>query len=250
MIDVVVRSIDENTICKESLTQKGNARLARESFALKALDESPYTPKLISHSDNGETVSIKMSMVYGQSAKEWLNFEDEYDITPISWHKAKKRLLQYAITEMDLLGRNAIYRDMNLAHLIFSEDKASLVDHEATIINSGESEWRQDDFTGTWETMAPEEFPEHTVLSSRTATYRFAIFAHLVLAGKLPFARDRHSRSKAYQWRRTHSPRIDVAFSRPVRKVFMSALSIKKDTRHIDPMSFFLAVEQAYELSK
>jgi serine/threonine protein kinase len=246
MNDVNVEIINDHIIRKYSKTKNGYKRLSRELLVLKELTASLHTPNFIDHKDDGLSMSIDMSIINGQSAKEWLKIDAEYDIKPIVWLVAKKRLKQYIMAEMDLLSRHAMYRDLNLEHLLFSQDMAYLVDHEATIINTGETTWNQSDFTGTWETMAPEEFPEHAVLSLRTATYRVAVFCHLALAGKLPFIRYRHSRAQSYASRKKHGPTISVALSRPVQQVFRSALSIKKDHRFKDPLSFFEALERAF----
>lgn len=248
MNDVDVEIINDHILRKYSKTKNGYKRLSRELLVLKELATSQHTPDLIDHKDDGLSMSIDMSIINGQSAKEWLKIDAEYDVQPIDWLTAKKRLGQYVKVEMDLLSRHAMYRDLNLEHLLFTQDRAYLVDHEATIINTGEATWNQADFTGTWETMAPEEFPEYAVLSSRTATYRVAVFCHLVLAGKLPFTRYRHSRAQSYASRKKQGPTISAALSRPVQQVFKRALSIKKDHRFKDPLSFFEALERTFAI--
>lgn len=246
MSDVRVE-ISEESVCKYSTTPKGYQRLSRELKVLQALEGSSHIPTVTNYEDKDNSISIHMEKVLGQNAKEWIGMQSEYLTRPLTWKNAKDRIEQYVDAEMDLLARGAMYRDLNLEHIIFNDRGAVLVDHEATIISPDQGVWHQNDFRGTWETMAPEEFPKRAQLTARTATYRTALVAHLVLTGTLPFKRFPASRADTYRWRRNHPPEIDPTLSKSTRRVFASALSRTATHRHKNPRNFLNALVASYE---
>lgn len=243
MNDVIVE-INETSVTKRSTTKLGYARVSREHASLQALQESAHVPRLLSSSTHNSSLSLTLELIHGENAEQWLQLDPEWHGTPVDWPTAQKRLGQYVPAKMDLLNRGAQYRDLNLEHLIFQNDKAVLVDHEATIINEtgSDDKWIQNDTRDTWETMALEEFNGHGVLTKRTATYRSAIIAHLALSGELPFER-LSSRSDTHKWRKQHPPKVSSQFTKATRHVFAAALARKPTHRHKDPASFLSALE-------
>ncbi len=221
----------------------------RESRVLELLEQSPYVPNIISRQEVDSNTTLEMEYVAGKNGKEWLNLRDDWSADAQSWEAVAGSLESYIDAESDLLDRGIMYRDLNLEHLIFCDSGARLVDLEAAVIkNPGEPSWLQDDMRGTWETMAPEEFPVQAELTTRTATYRVAVIAHLALSGRLPFER-LLLRSDTYAWRKKYPATISRNLPIPTRRVFTSALARKAIHRHVDPQSFLAALAQSYESS-
>lgn len=239
--------VHDSTVIKCAVTVRGNERVAREQAALNFLHDSIHTPKIVDKT-NDPDVSFTLEFIDGENAKQWLVLSDDWQALLLEWSVVKKRLRAYVAAEMDLLSRGALYRDLNLEHLIFQDDTAILIDHESTLINrdGSNSKWQLDDMRGTWETMAPEEFDGRGILTTRTATYRTAVVSHLALTGQLPFERFPH-RSDTYKWRRQNPPKVNFQLSKSTRRVFNAALSRKSIHRHKDPVAFFEALQKSIE---
>lgn len=249
MQDVVVELANQQ-VCKYSTNPAGYNRLSRELSVLKSLQGSNHIPIVTNFLNKNGKIVIYMDEVKGQNGKQLIGMKDGYSTQPIPWKQAKKWLQQYVEAEMDFLTRNSLYRDMNLDHLIFTGDKIVFLDFESTVINSGEATWQFRNLRGTWETMAPEEFPGYGQLSARTVTYRAAIISHILLTGTLPFKIFPVSRSATYKWRKQHVAEVSPRLSDQTRHVFMSALARKEAHRYKNPESFFKALVASYEINK
>ncbi len=245
MGDVVVEIL-ENAVLKYSTTNKGNIRLRRELKVLKALRASPHTPNLIKSTDKDNKLTITMDKILGENIQQLFSIR-EYVLKPIPWSIARTYMKQYTDAEMDILSRGYLYRDLNLEHMIFNYGKMVLLDHESTILSLDREKWKLNDTRGTWETMAPEEFLGYGELTTRTATYRTAVIAYLLLMGQLPYKRFSDSRSSTYGWRKKYKPIIDASLSRPVQRIFKTALAIKPVHRYKDSRAFFLQLTKAYD---
>lgn len=239
--------INETSVQKFSVSPKGRNRILREKAVLEALAESPYVPNILSSTDTDDLISLELEYIDGESAKQWLELSENWTVRKLVWEDSRNRLRQYVEAEMDLLRRGVLYRDLNLEHIIFTNSKVVLVDCESAIQKRpNEGDWMLGYGRGTWETMAPEEFSVHGRLTERTATYRVAAFAHLVLAGYVPFVRyDR--RSDTYTWRKKHPPKVDSELPKEVRRIFASALARKSIHRHKDPEAFLARLTKYYE---
>lgn len=244
----IITEISDQQIHKYSTGSSGYIRLARELKVFEYLKDSPHIPKLVKSKDANKKASIYMEKINGISLKELLGMQDEYVTKPLKWSEAKKWLGQYIDAEMDLLRRGALYRDINLDHVIFSEGKAYLVDLESTIIKNNQDKWLLNDMRGTWETMAPEEFGGYGELDSRTVTYRVAVLAHIMLTGRLPFERFPYSRSTTHHMRLKHPAKIDALLGAKTRRVFMSALARKSTHRYKDPAKFLECLNESYSI--
>lgn len=246
MKDITVELLDEH-VHKYSTGTNGYKRAQRELEILKGLNDSMHTPNVIRSSDRNDIISIKMQSLAGKNAKQIIGMQDEYATKPIGWDKAKEWIRHYVKAEMDLLDRGYLYRDLNLEHIIFNNDKVVLIDLESAVVGTYGSGWKLQDMRGTWETMAPEEFPGYGWLSARTATYRVAVVSHLILTGKLPFKRFPTSRARTHHWRRTHAAEVDQSLSKSTRRVFRAALARKQVHRYKDPGGFFEHLARSYE---
>lgn len=245
MSDVMVEIL-ENVVLKYSTTNKGIIRLRRELNILKALQDSPHSPNLIESTDIGNKLTITMGKIFGENIQQLFSIR-EYVLRPVPWSTALAYMKQYTDAEMNFLMQGYLYRDLNLEHMIFNSGKMILLDLESTILSLDGQKWKLNDTRGTWETMAPEEFLGYGDLTARTATYRSAVIAYLLLMGKLPYKRFSHSRSSTYSWRKKYSPLIDTSLSKPVQRVFKSALAIKHVHRYKDPQAFFLQLTKAFD---
>lgn len=235
-------------IHKLSDTLNDRLRLQHEERILRTLRNSPHTPSVVEVHQDKENVTLIMEYITGESAQQWLNMERNWLAKSNSWKNMRVRLGQYIAAETDLLKRDVLYRDLNLNHVIFTNEKAVLIDHEEAIMKSPiDLTWHLDSHRGTWETMALEEFSGHAELTARTATYRSAVIAHIVLTGCLPFPRF-PLRSLVYKWRKNHPPHISPHLSKSTRQVFAAALSRKPERRYKDPASFLDALSKQYEL--
>lgn len=239
------RRIDREDIIRKRAEGADDAlRLRAERDYLSRLATTGHVPRIVATAAQW----IDMERVRGQSLKEWLALTPDWQATIPPLGEALERLEQYVKAEQALLRAGVLYADLNLEHVIFQKDRAIVIDLEASSIRRpGELVWRIMSRRGTSETMAPEEFVRSPVtrLTERTATYRAAVVAHLVLAGYVPFSRERYWRS-AYAWRRTHAAQVSWRLPRRVRRVLMAALQRHPARRYKDPVSFMAALKRAY----
>lgn len=244
----VVTELDKECARKDSTTDAGYLRLSKEIRIYEHLKTSPHVAKVLSSKDDGIVASLQIETIKGVSLRQAIDTQATGSVAALPWPEANKLLRFYVAAEMDLLQRGALYRDLNFEHLLFNENGVFFIDLEATLLKNTENEWLLSDTRGTWETMAPEEFSGYGVLTARTATYRVAVIAHLLLAGTLPFEIDGGSRAKTHQWRKNHVPKVSRGFDKKVRKVFMSALSRQTARRHKTPARFLQNLEGAFAL--
>lgn len=219
-------------------------RLRAERDRLRRLASTGHVPRIIAATPR----RIDMEYVQGQSLKKWLSLTGDWQAITPSLDEALERLAQYVAAEQALLEKGVLYMDLNPEHVIFQRDKAMLIDLEASSIRRhDEPVWRIMSRRGTSEMMAPEEFVRSpaTRLTERTATYRVAVVAHLVLAGYVPFPREHYWR-RAYAWRRTHVVPVSPELPGPVRRVLKAALQRHPARRHKNPTSFLHALLAAY----
>ena len=237
--------VGETEVHKRVLSPRARTRLALEALCLAAYSDSPHLPRI--RDFDAATLTLTTERVVGRSFREVFNVDDEWTGAPTAWDSAAGYLGQYIDAETDLLSRGLMYRDLNLGHLLFTGEKAVFVDHEETVGKpEGSAKWRYNSYRGTWETMAPEEFPGCGYLTERTATYRSAVLAHLALSGSLPFPRF-EDRDDVHGWRRSHPPEIASSFDKPVRKVLRAALDSRIARRHENPQQFFNELTASYE---
>ena len=246
----VITEVSEEATNKYSTDQFGYERIIREQKIFGFLKNCSHVPTIVNMEHDDMKASIKMKTIRGKSLREIIGIKDEYDIEAMSWNAAEKLLKQYIEAEMDLLSRRALYRDMNLEHILFTNNQAFLVDLESTIISEVPNKWVLNDMRGTWETMAPEEFSGYGELNPRTATYRVAIIAHILLVGKLPFKRFPASRSDTHHWRLKNNAEVGGILNKNTQRVFKIALARNHVHRHKDPIGFFKALSDSYKLNR
>lgn len=244
MKDVSIK-ITEQEVHKFSSTPIGYIRLQKELSIYQTLEGIESIPKITSVSESPNNIDISMELIEGQSLKQILGIRDRYISMPIPWAKAKKLIELYVTAEMNLLTKNALYRDLNFDHLIFENQRAVLIDLESTIIGDGYT-WKLKDMRGTWETMAPEEFSGYGTLTSRTATYRVAVVAYQILTGQLPFKRFPNSRSLTNKWRTSHSVKVSPLLNDTTRRIFNAALARKPERRYSNPTRFLDKLSRSY----
>lgn len=243
----IVTTVDSIYVEKKSVTDQGSIRLQNEVKALFYLAESPHVPSIVEYDDKGALPTLRIQFVSGHNAKQWLHLDDEWGADRVSWSDARLKLQQYINAESDFLARGVLYRDLNLEHVIFSDNRVIIVDHESDLFPlTSDMFWKLDDIRGTWETMAPEEFSAKSYITPRVATYRAAVFCHLVLTGKLPFLR-KPTRQATHRWRSSHPPIVSREFNRATRKIFAAALSRSSSSRHRSPQRFFEELCRAME---
>lgn len=238
--------VGKNEVKKTALDRRAHFRLNREVFMLSGLEKSPHTPQLLGASSADH--SLTTEYVAGQSFTEVFSVDAEWRAEPKPWQEAAPYLEQYMAAEQDLLDRGFMYRDLNPDHLIFTGDRAVLIDHEETMIDveEGSKDWYFSSVRGTWETMAPEEFRGYGHLTERTATYRSGVLAHLALSGHLPFPRF-PLRSDVHHWRKRYAPQISRALPKLTRRVLRTALDVKPERRQAKPAAFWNALKATYE---
>lgn len=232
-----------DTFRKTAQNKSDQVRLTREVAILGQLEGSNSVPML---KLAGKTI-LELEYIEGHSLLDWIKLQtDDWTATAVGLNEALPKIRQYVEAEMALLEAGVLYRDMDPAHVIFRGNRAYMVDLEAAITKSPQAMgWFMDSRRGTWETMAPEEFAVHVLLTERTATYRVAVLTHLVLAGNLPFARSRSSKSATHHMRKRHPAQSSTGLPRAVQKVFKASLQVEPARRHRDPASFLQALEQA-----
>lgn len=230
---------------KASLSRERDFCLSRESNTLRFLERSPYTPHLKRASDIDH--SVVTEYIAGQTFATVFSVDADWQAAAKEWVDTEPYLEQYVTAEQDLLERGYLYRDLSLDHLIFTGEKAVLINHEETLVAElGARAWGFNSLRGTWETMAPEEFRGRGELTAETATYRVAAVAHLAVSGQLPFPRF-PTRTETHHWRKHHAPRIAQSIPRVARKVLRVGLDVRPERRYYDPAQFFDALKTAYE---
>jgi len=243
----VITTVDTDYTTKSSTSRSGYARLAKELAVFKHLKESAHIPKAIEKHRGDSAVSIKMETIHGVSLSELLHAKDNSSFTSLHWSEAKIYLQQYIEAEMDLLQKGALYRDLNIGHIIFSKDVAYFIDLESTVIKNAHNEWILNDKRGTWETMAPEEFRGFGRLDARTVTYRVAVIAFMMLTGTLPFEASSATRAMTRAKRLKHPANVSQLPNKAAQRVFRSALERNPARRFKDPARFWDALTTAYE---
>jgi serine/threonine protein kinase len=241
----VITEVNTEYTKKYSTDVSGYLRLVKEIGVYEYLKESIHIPRVI-EKYLGDSALIKIETINGISLKQLLAKNDNKNPTPHKWNDAKVYLKQYVDAEMDLLHKGALYRDLNVDHVIFSNQVAYFIDLESTIIKDEHDEWTLNDMRGTWETMAPEEFRGFGKLDSRTATYRVAVVAHVLLTGELPFEQPLKTRARTRSRRMKHPAKISQVLDKNARRIFKSSLERNPVRRHKDPMSFFNKLNDAY----
>lgn len=237
--------VTDAEVRKTALHPRVRTRLAFEALCLTGYADSPHLPELRDY--DAETHTLTMARVRGQSFREVFAVDEAWNGVPKPWSDAKPYLAQYIEAETDLLSRGLMYRDLNLDHLIFTGDKAVLVDHEETLGNDPSAgKWYYKSQRGTWETMSPEEFRGYGYLTERTATYRAGVLAYVALTGSLPFPRF-PQRQEVHRWRKRRVARVDEGLPKLARQTLKTALRIKPDHRQASPANFFNELTASYE---
>jgi len=217
-------------------------KLAREAFILRLLADSPHVPAL-KDVDHRERV-ITTEYVPGRSFADVFSVDNEWNASAKDWSEAGPLLAQYIAAEQSLLDEGIMYRDLSPGHLIFTGDRAVLVNHTESLVNKNVKvkQWYLFDHHGAEATMAPEEFHGmQSLLTPRTATYRSAVMAHVALGGGLPF-----EPSPPY-WRKRRILQIAHTLPDLTREAFRGALDARPELRHADPAAFLNALTASYE---
>lgn len=241
----VVVDTDAGEVRKTGLRGGRVIPFHRELFALRLLGNFPNTPHI--KRENASDRTLVTEYIVGETFGDAFSVNAEWQGEAKEWVDARPYLEQYIAAEQGLLRRGFLYRNLSLDHLIFTGEKAVLVDHEETLVRElGEKAWSLDSLRGTWETMAPEEFRGRGKLTHETATYRTATIAHLALSGELPFPRF-SSRGESHHWRKGHAPKISHELPRNPRRVLRVGLDVRPERRHANPAQFLKALKSAYE---
>ena len=235
-------SIMQGAVQKIANSRSDIDRLQREKNNLRRLAQTGLVPQLLRQRPD----RLEREYIAGESMEKWLHLDymAGWRVVAPLLPQSLDRLRRYATLEQTLLRAGVLYRDLNLQHLIFTLQGARIVDLEAAEIQRADGLWRVTSRRGTYETMAPEEFTIGSRLTARTASYWFAIVAHLVLAGCLPF------RSVPQRWRAYRNRRCPAAIApqlpAPVRRVLAASLQCQPARRHSDPARLMQALEHAY----
>ncbi|QHN43164.1 hypothetical protein GII36_04925 [Candidatus Mycosynbacter amalyticus] len=248
MNNTVATRVEPTRVVKTASTQDGVTRITRELQILSCLADTGCVANILSHQEGDGLASLVIERFDGTDLKSWIQLTDEWHATKIAWAQAKLRLELYMVLETKLLAHGVMYRDLNLEHVFFTDAGARMIDLEASLVRS-DAGWMLDGAAsnrGTWETMALEEFRRPVVLDLRTATYRTAIVAHLVLCGELPFVR-KPRKHDTHMWRKFHAASVNQDLPKPVRRVFTAALSREPSHRYKSPANFFIALAAAYD---
>ena len=200
----------QGTVQKIANSRGDIDRLRREKNNLRRLAQTGLVPQLFRQRPD----RLELEYIAGESMEQWLHLDYMAGWRAVAppLPQALDRLRRYATLEQALLRAGGL--------------------------------WRVTSRRGTYETMAPEEFTVGSRLTARTASYRFAIVAHLVLAGCLPF------RSVPQRWRAYRNRRCPAAIApqlpAPVRRVLAASLQCQPARRHSDPARLMQALERAY----
>ncbi|MFZ2560340.1 MAG: hypothetical protein WAW91_01780 [Candidatus Nanoperiomorbaceae bacterium] len=232
---------------RKSATTPGDlARLTVETSVYRRLKGNPHAPQVYEATPK----SLTLECIEGESLADYLQRVNQPDVARRpSLRQTMKLLDRYVAAETALLADGVLYRDLNLQHVIFTGQKTVMIDFEASLIQDQPPGWvTLPRARGTWEDMAPEEFVAGNALNSRTASYRVAVVAHLMLTGHLPFRHGFKNLSQARRWRLKRPLMIDRDLPKAMRKTIAASLQIEPAKRHKNPKNFFQALQKEVKL--
>lgn len=148
-------------------TNPNPEQLDAEAAVLRSVN-SRRIPALVGRVDDW-LLSEPMS---GLPLSKIINLTPDWKSQPIESKRTLQIVKGLARCFQDLIRAGYCYRDLNLDHVIVDGDDVSLVDHEWDVPTTNAI---VDGKTGTWETMAPEEFIQGGRMTEASNVYTLGV---------------------------------------------------------------------------
>ncbi len=168
------------------IVKRGDGHLRREEAVLGAVDFDGI-PKVVGYlEENGQNILI-MGRLPGVTLSQYIALDDTWRSRELSIQEALHIVDGLSLCFESLHEAGYLYRDLNLSHVIISESRVGLVDHEWCVESDASGVGRVDNQAGTWETMAPEEFVVDNSMARTSNTYTLGVVLLQLVTGKNPF---------------------------------------------------------------
>ena len=172
---------------KRAIIKTGDSHLNEEKKILDTIDY-PAIPKAIDLvAEDDEKQHLILEYFPGRPLSSHIELDSEWDSRKLSIDETYAIVDSLAKSLLVLKSKGYLYRDLNLEHVLLNQNRIYLVDLEGCVRQESPGEWRVNSRSGTWETMAPEEFEVGNRLSEATGTYMLGVLALQLTLGDNPF---------------------------------------------------------------
>lgn len=166
--------------------KRGDSNLHREEAVLRAVNYEGIPDFIGYFAENGQAVLV-MQQIPGVSLSQYIELDDNWQSRELPIKEVIRIVDGLAQCFEALHKVGYLYRDLNLAHVIVSETRIGLIDHEWCVKLDISGSGRVDSQAGTWETMAPEEFGMDNIITRTSNTYTLGTVLLQLTAREDPF---------------------------------------------------------------
>ncbi len=167
----------ENVIIKRRSTS-----MQREKEVLESLN-SNYFPRLKGSVEHDAIHYLALEKRPGIPLGKYIDLDENWLSRKLTIDESVGIIQHLALGLIALRDCGYYYRDFNLNHILITDENVSLVDHEADVKIGIDRTALVDVETGTWETMAPEEFDIGSKMLESATTYSLAVILYQLTHG-------------------------------------------------------------------
>jgi serine/threonine protein kinase len=228
---VYIATIDHEDFVVKRRTES----MEHERRILQSLDY-PFFPQVKSYFQQDDIYNLVLEKKPGIPLSQMINLTTDWKSEKISIPEGIKIIRELALGLIALRNSGYYYRDFNLAHILIDDRAIVIVDHEADVNIDANGGAIVDSYTGTWETMAPEEFIVGGKMTQATTTYSLAIILHQLTHGsslfRLPHVEGATVDAMREMSKESHYTTPDVENFTHHQHLFMKALQADPLRRH------------------
>lgn len=233
---------DEAVVVKRRSTAMG-----REVEVLRSLDHSHF-PHVKTYFEHESSFYLAIDKMPGTALSKLIDLKENWSSDVLDIPESIGIVRRLALGLVALRNAGYYYRDFNLGHILLDDAQISLVDHEADVKIADDKSAIVDLETGTWETMAPEEFTVGSKMYESTTTYTLAVILYQLTHGQNPFHLE-HIENKTMDEMRELSRRLHLEVPQPekfthLKRFFARALQPNPEDRFQDLEDFIMNIEQ------
>lgn len=168
------------------VVKRGGEEVHREAIILRRL-HGMTLPKLIDSFEKDGVGYLIIERLAGQPLSQRIDLKSDWTSLPMPKSDAISLIGEIAKSFSEVNSSGYYYRDLNLAHILVSEDGIKLVDHEANVSFDTNGAAIVDNLAGTWETMAPEEFELGSCMTEASQVFTLGTVLHQLVIGSSLF---------------------------------------------------------------
>lgn len=173
----------EAEVDHENVVVKRRAEpMEREFHILQSLDH-PLFPHVKAYFQQDDTYNLVLEKKPGTPLNQMINLDRNWRSEILRVPESINIVRELALGLVALRNFGYYYRDFNLGHIHVGDRVTALVDHEADVQIEADGSGIIDSHTGTWETMAPEEFMVGDRMTEAATTYSLAVILHQLTHG-------------------------------------------------------------------